>query len=70
MSNDWFEKLFINEAKTALSKHGGAAPNISASDNGKLVHINNGKMEAAAVADTEVKNYVDNYISSALGGDY
>ena len=45
-------------------------PKVTAAENGKILQVNNGKWEAAAVADTSVKTYIDEYISSALGGDY
>ena len=45
-------------------------PTVTSGDNGKILQVKNGKWEAAAVADTSVKTYIDEYISSALGGDY
>ena len=45
-------------------------PTVTASDNGKILQVKNGKWEAAEIAETAVKTYIDDYISTALGGDY
>ncbi|MBQ3489620.1 MAG: hypothetical protein IJA86_03415 [Clostridia bacterium] len=45
-------------------------PTVTATENGKILQVKNGKWEAAAIAETAVKTYIDEYISSALGGDY
>jgi hypothetical protein len=70
-------------------------PTVTASDNGKILQVKNGKWEAAEISDHSVKtvngiapdqngnvaltlepdmeaikDYIDEYISSALGGDY
>jgi hypothetical protein len=45
-------------------------PEVSAADNGKILEVVNSKWKALAVKDSSVKTYVDEYISSALGGDY
>ncbi len=39
-------------------------------DDGKLLQIVGGEWEAVTVADSAVASYVDDYINSALGGDY
>lgn len=46
-------------------------PTIAAADNGKVLTVDsNGKIVAVAVKDSAVKTYVDEYISSALEGEY
>ena len=45
-------------------------PEVSAADNGKILEVVNSKWKVLAVKDSSVKTYVDEYISSALGGDY
>lgn len=70
-------------------------PTVTASDNGKILQVKNGKWEAAVISDHSVKtvngvapdqngnvaltletdmepikDYIDEYIASALGGDY
>lgn len=45
-------------------------PAVSAADNGKILEVVGGKLVAKAVADSAVATFVDEYISSALEGDY
>lgn len=45
-------------------------PDLTASDDGKLLQAKDGRWEAAPIEETAVKTYIDDYISSALGGDY
>jgi hypothetical protein len=45
-------------------------PDLTASDDGKLLQVKDGRWEAAPMEETAVKTYIDDYISSALGGDY
>ena len=70
-------------------------PTVTASDNGKILQVKNGKWEATAISDRSVKtvngiapdqngnvvisvetnmepikDYIDAYITSALGGEY
>lgn len=45
-------------------------PAVSSADNGKILQVVDGAWSAVAVADSAVKTYVDDYISSALEGDY
>ena len=45
-------------------------PKAGASENGKILQMKDGKWEAADVAQSFVKAYLDEYIASALGGDY
>lgn len=47
-----------------------ALPAVSSADNGKILQVVDGAWVAVAVADSAVKTYVDDYISSALEGDY
>ena len=45
-------------------------PKAAASENGKILQMKDGKWEAADVAHSFVKAYMDEYIAAALGGDY
>lgn len=45
-------------------------PSVTTEDNGKILQVVDGAWAAVAVADSAVKTYVDDYISSALEGDY
>lgn len=45
-------------------------PEVSAADNGYVMEVVNGKWEKVAVKDSSVATFVDDYISSALEGDY
>lgn len=45
-------------------------PAVTAADNGKIMQVKNGTWAAVALADSEVATFVDEYISSALEGDY
>lgn len=45
-------------------------PAVTAADNGKIMEIVNGKWEKVALKDSSVATFVDEYISSALEGDY
>lgn len=45
-------------------------PNVTSDDNGKIMQVVNGALVALELADSSVKTYIDDYISSALGGDY
>ncbi len=45
-------------------------PTVTTADDGKLLQVVNGQFAVVAVADSAVAKYVDDYINSALGGDY
>jgi hypothetical protein len=45
-------------------------PEVTAADNGYVMEVVNGKWEKVAVKDSSVATFVDDYISSALEGDY
>lgn len=45
-------------------------PVVSTADNGKIMEVVNGKWVKVALADSSVKTYIDDYIGSALEGDY
>lgn len=47
-----------------------ALPTVSEADNGKVVEVVNGVLTLVPVAESSVKTFVDEYISSALEGDY
>ncbi|MBR3778208.1 MAG: hypothetical protein IKL13_00580 [Clostridia bacterium] len=57
------------EAQSILQS---AAPNLlpAATDNGHILQVANGVWKSVSVADSAVKTYIDEYISSALGGEY
>ena len=48
----------------------GGLPKVSEADEGKIFSVVDGKLVLVPVADSSVKTYVDDYISSALDGDY
>lgn len=50
--------------------HDRALPTVSEADNGKVVEVVNGVLTLVPVAESSVKTFVDEYISSALEGDY
>lgn len=45
-------------------------PTVSQSDNGKILQVVKGDWAIVKLEDSYVKTYIDNYIASALGGDY
>ena len=45
-------------------------PTVTNSDNGKILCVQDGKWKAAEIAVSSVATYIDEYISSALGGEY
>ncbi len=45
-------------------------PNLSESDEGKLLQVVGGAWKGVSVADSSIKTYIDDYINEALGGDY
>lgn len=45
-------------------------PNVTAADNGKILQVVNGAWAKVEVKDSYVATFVDDYISSALEGDY
>ena len=45
-------------------------PEPIVSDNGKILCVKDGKWAASAIAGSPVATYIDEYISTALGGDY
>lgn len=49
---------------------GGTLPPVSAEHNGMILQVVNGKWSFVTLADSEVKSYVDEYIVSALEGEY
>lgn len=55
---------------TRLSDHDLGLPEVSEADNGKIFSVVDGKLVLVPVADSSVKTYVDDYINSALEGDY
>lgn len=53
---------------TALAKQ--TTPAVTSADNGKVLQVVDGVWTAVTVADSTIKTYVDEYISSALEGEY
>lgn len=45
-------------------------PEVTNTDNGKIMEVVGGELKVVSIADSSVKTYIDDYISSALGGDY
>ena len=58
-------QVMIMPASTAVG-----LPAATAADNGKILEVVNGSWTAVAVKDSAVATFVDDYISSALEGDY
>ena len=58
-------QVMIMPAATAVG-----FPAATAADNGKIMEVVNGSWTAVEVKDSSVATYVDDYISSALEGDY
>lgn len=48
----------------------GGLPEVSEADEGKIFCVVDGKLVLVPVADSSVKTYVDDYINSALEGEY
>lgn len=49
---------------------GSGLPDSSEADNGKVLQIVNGAAQYVEVKNSSVATYIDDYISSALEGDY
>jgi len=45
-------------------------PEIAEGDNGKIMQVKNGVWTAVNIEESSVKTFVDEYINSALEGDY
>ena len=45
-------------------------PTVTGTDNNKILQVVNGEWTAVKVADSSVKTFVDDYINSALEGEY
>jgi hypothetical protein len=45
-------------------------PEITSDDNGKILQVVDGKWASVDLESSKVKTYIDDYISSALGGEY
>lgn len=60
----------LNTMETEIAALKTAVPKVSAADNGKLLQIVNGVAKYVEVKDSSVATYIDDYISSALEGDY
>lgn len=58
-----------NSATCKLTTHDGL-PSCSTDDNGKILQVVNGKWKSVEMSDSAVKDYIDEYISSALEGEY
>lgn len=61
----------INEVfSMAKSAGGGGLPVVTTGDNGKILQVVNGAWAAVPMADSGVKTYIEEYINSALEGEY
>jgi hypothetical protein len=58
----------LNDAFTAAGDR--LPPAVSEADNGKIMEVKDGKWVPVTVSESSVKTFVDEYISSALEGDY
>ena len=45
-------------------------PKVTTDDNNKIMQVVDGMWTQVSLADSAIKTYIDDYISSALGGDY
>lgn len=63
---------YVADTKTYIDQevNSAAMPDHTNNDNGKFLQVVNGRPAWVSVADSAVKNYIDEYISSALEGDY
>lgn len=55
---------------TEKGKDGIGLPAVTTADNGKIIEVVNGAYVLKDLADSSVKTYIDEYINTALGGDY
>ena len=57
---------------TRLSEYnpGSGFPGVTETDNGKIPQVVNGEIVLVFVKDSDIATYIDEYISSALDGDY
>lgn len=58
----------IIEAQNA--NEGGGLPKVTEEDNDKILQVVNGVWTAVSLAGSAVGTYIDEYINSALEGDY
>lgn len=49
---------------------GSGLPEVTTADNGKVLQVVDGVAQYVEVKDSAVATYIDDYISSALDGDY
>ena len=45
-------------------------PKVNEADNGKIPQVVNGEIVLVAVKDSDIATYIDEYLSSALDGEY
>ena len=67
------EKLQLiaeNLPKVYAALKSGGLPTITTEDNGKIIEVADGAYVLKSLEESSVKTYIDEYISSALGGDY
>lgn len=48
----------------------GRIPDVTADDNDKIMQVVGGAFVLVSLADSAVKTYIDEYINTALGGEY
>lgn len=58
------------ELLAAKGKDGTGLPAATTADNGKIIEVVGGAYVLKDLANSSVKTYIDEYIASALGGDY
>lgn len=64
------QKRQARENLGAMASDAEILPAVSSADNNKVMQVVNGVWTAVSVADSSVKTYVEEYIGSALEGDY
>lgn len=64
----------ITERVSEIERNGAGGdtelPEVTEDDNDKLMQVVNGVWTPVAVSDSAIKTYVEDYINTALGGDY
>lgn len=66
--NSHLIKIYQKNSSTTVS--GGGLPDVTTSDNGKILQVVNGEWVAISIEESSIKTYLDEYIRSVLESDY